>query len=183
MLVPEQKIPASEEAGYSGGLATRFAQGNLLRVQSHMQNRTIKRGALIFLALTALAASGQAAEKIVWKSIPDAILQIDERAVKTWNLYQAGKKIDPLLLQLGTRSLVIYVRHEQVYEIKPEQLQRKGEDLVWRDSDKPAKPLATSEWSSRDIGSAIRIRVKLTDEGRSIDIQIPIIPDLRRGIY
>ena len=135
--------------------------------------------AVLLLALSVPAFS---ADKIGWKPIPDAILQIDERPVKIWNLFQAGKKIDPLLLQLGARSLVIYVRNQQVYEIKPEQLEHKGEDLVWRESDKPAKPLATSDWSTRDIGSAIRVLVKLADEGRVIDIQIPQMPDLR-GIY
>jgi hypothetical protein len=132
------------------------------------------------LALTGIARSS---EKITWKPIPDAILQIDTLPVKHWNLFQAGKKDDLLLLQLGKRSLVIYVKSQQVYEIKPEQLQQKGEDLVWRESDRPAKPVATSDWSTRDIGSATRIRVKLADEGRLIDIQIPQMPDMRGVLY
>jgi hypothetical protein len=118
-------------------------------------------------------------EKIVWKPIPDAILQMDGRAPKIWNLFRTGKKLDPLLLQLGTRSLVIYVRNQEVYEIKPEQFEHKGEDLLWRETDKPAKPVATSDWSTRDIGSAWRVRVKLAGEGRMIDIQIPQTPDYR----
>ncbi|MBZ5661247.1 MAG: hypothetical protein LAO08_12640 [Acidobacteriia bacterium] len=142
----------------------------------------MKRGGFVAVLLLALSVPAFSADKIVWKPIPDAILQIDERPVKIWNLFQAGKKIDPLLLQLGARSLVIYVRNQQVYEIKPEQLEHKGEDLVWRESDKPAKPLATSDWSTRDIGSATRIRVRLTGEGRLIEIQIPQLPDLR-GLY
>lgn len=121
-------------------------------------------------------------DKIIWKPIPDAILQVDGRAPKIWNLFRAGKKQDPLLLQLGSRSLVIYVKNEEVYELKPEQLERKREDLLWRETDKPAKPLATSDWSTRDVGSAWRVRVKLSDEGRMIDIQIPQMPDLR-GLY
>ena len=147
-----------------------------------MRIASTKRGGMVAVALLALSLPAFPADKIVWKPIPDAILQIDQRPVKIWNLFQAGKKIDPLLLQLGARSLVIYVRNEQVYEIKTEQLQHKGEDLLWRDSDKPAKPLATSDWSTRDIGSATRIRVKLAEEGRVIEIQIPQIPDLR-GLY
>jgi hypothetical protein len=122
-------------------------------------------------------------EKIVWKPIPNAILQVDSRAPKLWNVFQPGKKFDPLLLQLGSRYLVIYVRNMQVYELKPEQLEHKGEDLLWREADKPAKPMATSDWSTKDVGSASRILVKLADEGRVINIQIPQMPDLRRGIY
>jgi hypothetical protein len=133
--------------------------------------------------LLVLAGNVYAAEKIVWKPIPDALLQIDARPAKLWNLYRDGKKSDPLLLQLGARMLVIYIRNQSVYEIKPEQLERKGENLLWRETDKPQKPLATSDWSTKDIGSAWRLQVKLAAEGRLLDIQIPQVPDLRRGIY
>ena len=122
-------------------------------------------------------------EKVTWKPITDAVLRIDDRAPKQWSLYHAGKKYDPLLLQLGSRVLVIYVRNQAVYEIPPAQVEHKGEDLQWRESDKLEKLLATSDWTTRDVGSAIRVRLKLTEEGRLLDIQIPQIPDLRRGIY
>lgn len=121
--------------------------------------------------------------KIDWKPIPNAILQVDSHAPKVWNVFQAGKKTDPLLLQIGSRYMVIYVRNMEVYEIKPEQLQQKGDDLLWRETDKPAKPLATSDWSIKDVGSASRILLKLAGEGRLINIEIPQMPDLRRGIY
>ena len=133
--------------------------------------------------LLALTLSTHAAEKVTWKPIPDAVLRIDDRAPKQWSLFHAGKKYDPLLLQLGSRVLSIYVHNQAVYEIPPAQVERKGEDLLWRETDKPEKPLATSDWSTRDIGSAWRVRVKLTEEGRLVDIQIPQMPDLRRGIY
>ncbi len=135
--------------------------------------------------LFVLAATCNAADKdkIVWKSVPNAILQVDSRAPKTWNVFQAGKKFDPLLLQIGPRFLVIYVRNMQVYEIKQEQLESKGDDFLWREADKPAKPLATSDWSTKDVGSATRILLKLVGEGRLINVEIPKMPDLRRGIY
>jgi hypothetical protein len=143
--------------------------------------------ARIFSAVTGLllilTAITSAAEKIEWKPIPDAVLQIDSHPAKLWNLYRAGKKSDPLLLQLGARMLVIYIRNQAVYEIKPEQLEHKGEDLLWRESDRPEKPLATSDWNTKDVGSAWRLQVKLAAEGRLLDIQLPQMPDLRRGIY
>jgi hypothetical protein len=142
---------------------------------------TSKHGGFATLLL-ALTLSAHAAEKVAWKPIPDAVLRIDDRAPKQWSLFHAGKKYDPLLLQLGSRVLVIYAHNQAVYEIPPAQVEHKGEDLLWREIDKPAKPLATSDWSTRDIGSAWRVRVKLTEEGRLVDIQIPQMPDLR-GIY
>ena len=132
--------------------------------------------------LFAFTLGAHAAEKMTWKPISDAVLRIDDRAPKQWSLYHTGKKYDPLMLQLGVRVLVIYVRNRAVYEIPPAQFEHKGEDLLWREADKPEKPLATSDWSTRDIGSAWRVRVKLTEEGRLVDIQIPQMPDLR-GLY
>ena len=144
-----------------------------------------KTTAAMATLLFTLAPAARAADKetIVWKSIPDAILQVDSRAPKIWNVFQAGKKSDPLLLQLGSRYLVIYIRAMKIYELKPEQLQHKGDDLVWHENDKPDKPLPTSDWSTKDVGSASRILVKLAAEGREINIEIPQVPDLRRGIY
>jgi hypothetical protein len=143
--------------------------------------RSKKLGRLTGLLLV-LAMGVHAADKVTWKPVEGALLRIDDRAPKQWGLYHAGKKFDPLLLQLGSRVLVIYVRNQAVYEVAPAQIERKGEDLLWRETDRPEKPLPTSDWSTRDIGSAWRVRVKLTEEGRLVDIQIPQMPDLR-GLY
>src|SRR5467141_283351 len=107
--------------------------------------------------LLALTLGAHAAEKVTWKPIPDAVLRIDDRAPKQWSLFHAGKKYDPLVLQLGSRVLVIYVRNQAVYEIPPAQVEHKGEDLLWREIDKPAKPLATADWSTRHAEPMSRV--------------------------
>jgi hypothetical protein len=152
----------------------------LIEIKSRATSLIVVAGLCLAVLNIALAADK---EKVIWKPVPDAILQVDSRAPKVWNVFQAGKKFDPLLLQLGSRYLVIYVRNMEIYEIKPEQLQHKGDDLLWRDTDKPEKAVPTSDWSTKDVGSASRILVKLSAEGRLINIQIPQVPDLRRGIY
>src|SRR5258708_12174036 len=125
----------------------------------------IRKAAGLAGLLLAITLGAPAADKITWKPITDAVLRIDDRAPKQWSLYHAGKKFDPLLLQLGTRVLVIYVRNRMLYEIRPAQITHKGDDLLWRETDKPEKPLATSDWSTRDIGSALRVPVKFTTKG------------------
>jgi hypothetical protein len=149
----------------------------------------LKRFLSISISLIGLAglvsvppASPCATDKIIWKPIPQVVLRIDEQAPKLWNVYRAGKKADLLLLQIGARMLVIYIRNLEVYEIQPEHVDHKGVDLLWREADKPEKPLPTSDWSTRDVGSAWRIRVTLAAEGRMVDLQIPRLPDLR-GLY
>lgn len=156
-----------------------------IRDNDPMFRISVKRAASALAFTFFLAALSHASDKdrIIWKSIPNAILQVDTRAPKIWNVFQAGKKFDPLLVQIGSRYLVVYVHRTEVYEIKPDQLEQKGDDLVWREMDKPDKPLASSDWSQKDVGSAQRILLKLTGEGRSIVIEIPQMPDLRRGIY
>jgi len=150
-----------------------------------MHRIALKRAASLVALLIFLTTLCHASDKdrITWKSIPNAILQVDSRAPKIWNVFQAGKKFDPLLLEIGNRYLLIYVHRTEVYEIKPEKLEHKGEYLLWREADKPAKPIASSDWSTKDVGSAFRILLKLTDEGRAINIELPQMPDLRRGIY
>src|SRR6266481_6197579 len=86
--------------------------------------------------LLAITLGAPAADQITWKPIPDAVLRIDDRAPKQWSLFHAGKKYDPLLLQLGSRVLVIYAHNQAVYEIPPAQVEHKGEDLLWREIDK-----------------------------------------------
>jgi hypothetical protein len=132
--------------------------------------------------LLVFTVCSQAAAKMIWKPLTEALLRIDDRAPKQWNLYHSGKKYDPLLLQLGARMLVIYIRNQSVYELSPAKLEHKGENLLWSETDKPEKPLDTSDWSTRDIGFAWRVRVNLAGEGRVIDIQIPESVDFR-GFY
>jgi hypothetical protein len=150
-----------------------------------MPRHPANRAAAVAVLLLVLAAQSSATErdKIVWKPIPNAILQVDSRAPELWNLFQPGKKFDPLLLQIGSRYLVVYIRNKEIYEIRPEQLEHKGETLLWSETDKPANPVASSDWSTKDVGSAVRTLVKLAAEGRMLDIQTPKMPDLRRGIY
>ena len=145
-----------------------------------MRGRKLTAGIAGLLLVVALRA--HAADKITWKPLSNAVLRIDDSPPKLWNLYHTGKKVDPLLLQLGARYLVIYVRSETIYELAPAVLDHKGAELFWRESDKPDKPLATSDWSTRDVGSAWRVQMKLSVEGRRVDIEIPQMPDLR-GLY
>jgi hypothetical protein len=136
-----------------------------------------------FLALLlAFTVCSQAAGKMTWKPLTEALLRIDDRAPKQWNLFHSGKKYDPLLLQLGARFLAIYIRNQSVYELSPAKLEHRGENLLWSETGKPEKPLDTSDWSTRNIGFAWRLRVTLAGEGRVIDIQIPETVDFR-GFY
>ena len=120
-----------------------------------------------------------AGERVVWKPLENAVLRVDDRAPKLWNVYHADKKDDLLLVQLGWRFLLVDAREHEIYELDPKKLERKGKELLWQETDKPAKPLPTSDWLVRDVGPARRTRARLVGEGRVLEVQVPIRPDLR----
>jgi hypothetical protein len=121
--------------------------------------------ALLTLLATAygdLPTARATGKPATWKPLEQALLRMDDHPVAAdWNVYEAGKKLDPLLLQIGGRFLYIVLRDHQIYEIDPAKIHHKGDDLLWDPSDRPAMPLETAEWGERDIGLAFKISVKL----------------------
>jgi hypothetical protein len=66
----------------------------------------------------------------------------------------------------------------QVFELDPSKIERKPGELLWSLTDRPAKPLATSDWVVDDIGAAFVVRVRLGGENALLDLQIPHPPDI-----
>lgn len=115
---------------------------------------------------------------VSWKVIDDALLRVNDAPIKDWNVYQAGKKQDPLLLQMGNRFLLIEVHDRRVFEIDPAKIEHKSEEVTWDPSERPAQPLATSDWMASDMGAAFKIEVKMDGENRALDLQLPHPPDI-----
>jgi hypothetical protein len=136
--------------------------------------------ALALSATAALSEATPAADKIVWKPPERSVLRIDDRPAKIWNVYRAEKKEYLILVQLGRRFLLLDTREHLIYELDPAKLEHKDKDVLWREADKPAKPLPTADWNVRDVGPARRIRAKLSAEGRALDLEVPVKPDLRQ---
>ena len=131
----------------------------------------VAAAAFVMLATAALPAA--AGKPSIWKPAQQAILRVDDQAVKEWDVFQVEKKNDRLLVQLGGRFLLVDAAQQQVFELLPATIERKGAELLWDPADRPAKPLATSNWVVRDVGRALRIRVRLDAEGRALDLQVP----------
>jgi hypothetical protein len=113
-----------------------------------------------------------------WKAIEDALLRVNNVAVKDWSVYQTGKKRDPLLLQMGNRFLLLAVHDRQVFEVDPSKVEQRPDELLWDPSDRPAHPLATSEWTAEDIGATFRINAKIDAENRVLNLELPHPPDV-----
>jgi hypothetical protein len=134
--------------------------------------------ALLLATIGAMcAAGGEASAKSKpesWKAIGEALLRVNDMPVKDWNVYQTGRKADPLVLQMGNRFLLIEVHDRQLFEIDPSKIARKSDDdILWDPSDRAANPLATSAWVEDDVGEAFRIGAKIDSEERVLDLQLP----------
>lgn len=145
--------------------------------------RQISWGRRLTIATLLLASIGAAGfsrgdafakgKPLPWKPIEDALLRVNDVAVKDWSVYQTGKKRDPLLLQMGNRFLLINVHDRQVFEVDPSKVDQKPDQVLWDPSDHAAKALTTSEWTTVDIGAAFRINATIDAEHRALDLELP----------
>jgi hypothetical protein len=125
------------------------------------------------VAFLAVAAAVLAATPLVWKNVANAFLRVNDSGVKEWSVFQIEDKHDRFLVQLGERFLFVDANRKQVFELAPATLDGNESEILWDPNDKPARPLATSEWLVRDVGLAYRIKMRLNAEDRTLDLQIP----------
>lgn len=132
----------------------------------------IRYAAFALLAVAALTHSAAGAP-LLWKTVANAFLRVNDQGVKEWAVFQVEKKDDRFLLQLADRFLLVDAGQKQVFELAPADIERNGSDVLWDPANEPAKPLATSQWLVRDVGLAQRIKMHLDAEARTLDLQIP----------
>lgn len=126
---------------------------------------------LLLLPAPCIAAT----EKIAFKRLPVAILKMDGKQVKLWEVYQAEKHGHLVLVQLGRRYLLLETKEKEVLEIDPGAIEQKpkGNDVVWVRSPETETKVQSDEWSMRSVGPAIAIKVRLSAEGRLLELQLP----------
>jgi len=121
----------------------------------------------------ALAPEEKRAAPLLWKSVANALLRVNDQGLKEWRVFQIEKKNARFLVQLADRFLLVDPPRKEVFDLAPEKVSPSGADVLWDPADRPAKPLATSGWLARDVGPAYRIRVRLDAEDRTLDLQVP----------
>jgi hypothetical protein len=132
---------------------------------------------LLFLAILAPLAVAQSAAppkaKGEWKPVPFAIVHYNEDAPKSWNLYFSSKR-GVLLLRLWKRYLLIDRNTQQVFDVDPEKIIAKGDEIEFSLEDNPSQPADITDWRERDIGSMHRLRFRFGEKGSYLDIQTPL---------
>jgi len=171
-LFPQALLESGAVNGSEWG--TRFSQGLKRRLFGSVIPWAV------VLALVPLAAQARAGDKAVaWKPIDQALLRVDDQPVKNWNVYEESKKGDALLLAMGNRFLLIEIHDRKIFEVTPAKVEHKGSDLLWDPAERPAEPLATTDWVIRDVGLAYRVAFRLEAEKHAFDVQLPHPMDLR----
>lgn len=155
----------------------------------------MRRGFQVAIMLLWLGAAPvpapAASETIIWKPVTNAVLKIDERPVKIWEIYLTEKRKHWALIQLGARFLLLDADAKEIFELAPQGLERRGSELRWQsDLQAPtALPspqngqrqlLASEDWTDKHAGRARIIRLRLSAEGRRLEVQLPATPDLRK---
>ena len=103
-----------------------------------------------------------------------AIVRYNDEAPASWNLYHSEKK-GILLLRLWKRYLLIDVHEEEAFDIDPQTIKASGDNVEWSLADKPAAPLETAEWKTRDVGPVRRVRIRLRKGGPMLEVQVPLM--------
>jgi hypothetical protein len=144
-----------------------------------------KCGALFAAAILVTAAGLKGAERYHWKAVTEAQLKIGDKTPLTWNIYQPEKKKDAnlVLILLGHRWLMLNTKTKVVYQVQPGDLQVQGTDYDSDDLAKPDAIVPSSDWTDRDVGPLEDIHLTMGDYGRVLEIELPHLMDLRRGIY
>jgi hypothetical protein len=136
--------------------------------------------AILLFAAGGLTPSAAAeAENIAFKRQATAILKMDGKPVKFWEVYVAKKRGHLVLVQLGRRYLLLDTKEKAVLEIEPGAIQQKskGNEVAWARSPQSEKKIESAAWSLRSVGPAVAIKVRLSAEGRLLEIQLPRMPD------
>jgi len=131
---------------------------------------------LFLSAGSASAPQSQPKTKNVWKPVPFAIVHFNEDAPKSWNLYFSSKR-GVLLLRLWKRYLLIDRNAQQVYDVDPDKIIAKGDDVEFTAEENPGQPADITDWRERDIGSLHRLRFRFGEKGSYLDIQTPLKPN------
>jgi hypothetical protein len=129
---------------------------------------------LLSVALSLFAQTSTEDKKLLWKPVEFAIVKLNDKPPISWNMYHTEKK-GVLLLQLWKRYLLVDMKEEEAYDIDPQTIKQAGSNVHWSSTDKPAQPIETPDWKSRNVGQMQRIQFRLGKDGHILELQIPLL--------
>ena len=128
---------------------------------------------LAALFLAAAAPAGARDKKLVWKPVNQALLKLNNHPVKTWNVFQADKNRNLVLVQVISAWYVLNLKEKQAYKVERKDFETRGENLLGAAPDKNTPVAKTKGWDSHDIGPAQQITIRFADNGDVLAIELP----------
>ena len=151
-----------------------FTREEFIRSVAANSRKILGSAAMLLLAAAGdFPAQAPGPGKQTWKPVAFAIVKYNDDAPKSWNLYHTEKK-GLLLLHLWKRYLLVNLKEEEVYDIDPGTVKEAGENVEFDAASKPADPIESGEWKTRDVGPTRRIRFRLSKDGKVVELQIPL---------
>jgi hypothetical protein len=136
-----------------------------------------KSGILASAALLAvfvlLAPAGARDKKLIWKPVNQALLKLNNHAVKTWNVFQPDKNRNLVLVQVLNGWYILNLKQKRAYKVERKDFESRGENLAGPAPDKDTPVVKTEGWDSHDIGPAQQITIKFADNGDVLAIELP----------
>jgi hypothetical protein len=136
-----------------------------------------KSGILASAALLAVfvlvAPAGARDKKLIWKPVNQALLKLNNHAVKTWNVFQPDKNRNLVLVQVLNGWYILNLKQKRAYKVERKDFESRGENLAGPAPDKDTPVVKTEGWDSHDIGPAQQITIKFADNGDVLAIELP----------
>ncbi|MDE3136615.1 MAG: hypothetical protein KGL59_08570 [Acidobacteriota bacterium] len=128
---------------------------------------------LAALILMAVAPAAARDKKLLWKPVDQVLLKLNNHPVKTWNVLQADKNRNLVLVQLLNDWYILNLKEKRAYKVDRKDFDSRGENLAGPAPDKNTPVAKTDGWDSHDIGPAQQITVKFADTGDVLAIELP----------
>lgn len=130
----------------------------------------------LLLCVSALGQTAAAEKKQIWKPVQFAIVRFNGEAPRTWNIYHFEKR-NNLLVKLWKRYLYLDMKEGDVYEVDPQTVKQRGDNVEWSIAELPSDPIEITEWKTRDLNYMRSVKFRFGKNGHTLEIQIPIKPD------
>jgi hypothetical protein len=128
---------------------------------------------LAALVLMAAAPARASNKKLIWKPVNQALLKLNNHPVKTWNIFQADKNRNLVLVQVVSAWYILNLKEKRTYKVEREDFETRGENLAGPAPDKNTPVVKTNGWDSHDIGPAQQITIKFANNGDVLAIELP----------
>jgi hypothetical protein len=145
----------------------------MMRIQRAKRQTVTGAAILAVLLLAAVPRAEAKGKKLTWKPVARAIFKLNNHTVKTWDVLQADKDHNLLLVQVRHDWYILNLKRKRLYRVQRRDYESRDGNLVGPAPDRHTPELKTEGWDSHDIGPAQQITVRVAHNGDELAIELP----------